>query len=402
MPILEDYDQFQGLHWETGSLRNFLAYKGVAAPHTKQPYSEAMLLGISGGIVMGYFTFDYEGLDPTVRILTRNTFNPLESIYERLDIKTKVLQTANPDKGVENLLAVLESGSPAIAVADMFSLPYNVLDYDEGMWAMLPILVFGYEQDLNEVWIADRSERQLSVTTDELATARGRTKKNKFRLLIHEPPNPDNLEQAVMDGIQDCVNNFTQPPPKGSKNNFGFLAYQKWIDLLLKPNLRNSWHKDFAPGSRMYAGLISAFEDISIFGKNGGAERTLYAQFLDEASILVSKPVLKEIAGQFKESAEAWDALAASLLPDEVPLFRETRNLILKKHQLFLKQGSPALEEMLTIKDRLTALRKLVGEDFPLDNSQAEELRIEIANRVKAIKEIEFKAIEELRHSISG
>ena len=37
MPILKDYDQFQGLHWETGSLRNYLAYKGVAAPHTKHP-----------------------------------------------------------------------------------------------------------------------------------------------------------------------------------------------------------------------------------------------------------------------------------------------------------------------------------------------------------------------------
>ncbi len=69
---------------------------------------------------------------------------------------------------------------------------------DEGMWAMLPILVYGYEQDLNKVWIADRSERQLSVTTDELASARGRTKKNKFRLLVHEPPNPDNLEQVVI------------------------------------------------------------------------------------------------------------------------------------------------------------------------------------------------------------
>ena len=305
MPILEDYDQFQGLHWETGSLRNYLAYKGVVAPHTNQPYSEAMLLGISGGIVMGYFTFDYEGFDPTVRILTRNTFNPLETIYERLGIKTTVLQTAKADKGVQNLLAVLESGSPAIVVADMFSLPYNVLEYHEGMWAMLPILVYGYDQDLNKVWIADRSERQLCVTIDELASARGRTKKNKFRLLVHEPPNPDNLEQVVIDGIQDCVNFFTQPPPKGSRNNFGFLAYQKWIDLLLKPNQRGSWHKQFAPGSRMYAGLISAFEDISIFGKNGGADRTLYAQFLDEASILLSNPVLKEIANQFKESAEA-------------------------------------------------------------------------------------------------
>ena len=84
MTILSNYDKFQGLHWETGSLRNYLAFKGVVAPHTNQPYSEAMLLGISGGIVMGYYTFDYEGRDPMVQILTRNTFDPLETIYQRL------------------------------------------------------------------------------------------------------------------------------------------------------------------------------------------------------------------------------------------------------------------------------------------------------------------------------
>ncbi len=152
----------------------------------------------------------------------------------------------------------------------------------------------------------------------------------------------------------------------------------------------------------MYAGLISAFEDISIFGKNGGADRTLYAQFLDEASILLSNPVLKEIANQFKESAEAWDVLAASLLPDEVPLFKETRTLILEKHQIFLKQGSRAMEEMRTIRDRLTSLRTLVGEEFPLNDSQAEELRFEIAKRVSVVKEIETKAIDDLRLAISS
>ena len=141
MVILKDYDQFHGLHWETGSLRNYLAYKGVRAPHTGRPYSEAMLLGISGGIVMGYYTFDYQGYDPMVHILTRNTFAPLDTIYRRLDIPTRVLQTSSPEIGEKNLLSELESGSAAIVYADMYSLPYNGLEIGEAMWAMLPILV---------------------------------------------------------------------------------------------------------------------------------------------------------------------------------------------------------------------------------------------------------------------
>ena len=52
--------QFTGRHWETGSIHNALAVQGIKAPHTGQPYSEALLLGVSGGIAFGYFTFEYK------------------------------------------------------------------------------------------------------------------------------------------------------------------------------------------------------------------------------------------------------------------------------------------------------------------------------------------------------
>ncbi len=74
MPTIADYNQFEGTHWETGSIRNFMAARGFTAPHTGKPYSEAFLLGISGGITVGYFNFAYEGVDPQCNILTRNTF----------------------------------------------------------------------------------------------------------------------------------------------------------------------------------------------------------------------------------------------------------------------------------------------------------------------------------------
>lgn len=396
MPTLDNYDEFEGLHWETGSLRNYLAFKGIKAPHTNQPYSEGLLLGVSGGITMGYFTFDYEGYDPMIRILTRNTFDPMDRIYKRLDIETTVKQTSSADKGIQNLESEIDTGSPAIVFADMYSLPYNALEYDEGMWAMLPILVFGYNEDQDEVLIADRSRKPLSVTTSELAEARGRTKKNKYRLLVHEAPHPDKLREAVTAALRDCIENFTQPPPKGSKSNFGFPAFQKWIDLLQKPNQRGSWQKDFEPGPRMYAGLKSAFEAISIFGKNGGADRTLYADFLEEASLILSEPQLEEVADQFRASAGAWDILADSLLPEEIPLLGETRQLMLKKHHLFIEHGASKLDQILEINVRLSEMRKIVEEEFPLTQSQVEDLRSDIADKVRAVQDIEIGAIESL------
>lgn len=46
--------RFTGRHWETGSIHNAFAMQGINAPHTGQPHSEALLLGISGGITFGY------------------------------------------------------------------------------------------------------------------------------------------------------------------------------------------------------------------------------------------------------------------------------------------------------------------------------------------------------------
>ena len=45
MPTLPNFHHFAGSHWESGTLHNVYAYLGVKAPHTGEPYSEALLLG---------------------------------------------------------------------------------------------------------------------------------------------------------------------------------------------------------------------------------------------------------------------------------------------------------------------------------------------------------------------
>lgn len=402
MPKLSDYDQFHGLHWETGSLRNFYAYRGVTAPHTDQPYSEAMLLGISGGVVMGYFTFDYQGYDPMVHILSRNTFDPLQTIYERLNIKPDVRQTSSAGKGVANLVDVLAAGLPAIVMADRFSLPYNALPYDAGNWAMYPILIYGYDENEDQVWIADRAKVPLTVSLEELATARARVKKTKFRVLTFEPPDGDELTSAVREGIWDCIRLFTEPPPKGSKHNFGFLAYKRWAEVLINPKSRGSWEREYPPGNKMYAALTSAFYDSMIFGKDGGAERQVYAQFLEEASIVLALPELTDIAAIFRTSAEAWNNLAEALLPDGVPLLKETRQLMMDIHHLFLEKGNESLSEVLRMNDRLAEIKSLVSDDFPISDPEVTDLRENLRDHVLGVHDIELETITELKRIMGG
>jgi hypothetical protein len=402
MPTLANYDQFSGTHWETGSVRNFFAQRGFRAPHTGQPYSEALLLGVSGGIVMGYFTFLYKGYDPQCNILTRNTFDPLDKMLSRLGIVQYIEQTGKAQRAVDILVDTLEEGQPAIVWADMWSLPYNALPWDDGMWGALPLVVYGYDPQEDVVNIADRARVPLTVATEELAAARGRIKKIKHRLLTLDAPFEEKLETAVHLGICDTIKLFTEKPPKGSKNNFGLNAYQFWAKMLTHPKQRLSWEKQFPAGLPMYAGLTSAYNFAFLFGKGDAqdAERGMYADFLAEAAVLLHKPALHEAATQFRAAAEAWRQLAAVLLPDQVQPFGESRELMLRKHTLFLEQGGAALEAIQAINARLAEIHASMESDFPLTQAEAEAFRARLAEQILAIHDAEETAVLTLQSAM--
>jgi len=402
MTILDDYDAFDGRHWETGTISNFLAYRGVTAPHTGEPYSEALLMGVSGGAVMGYFSFDYEGYDPMVRILTRNTFDPLDTMLSRLGVVQNRVHTRSPEKGRANLLNTLREGVPAIVWADMYSLPYNALEHDEKMWAMFPILVYGHDEAADTVWIADRARVPLHVTPEALQRARARGKKEKFRVLTVDPPVAEKVAAAVRAGIWDCIKLYTEKPPKGSKNSFGLAAFRWWAEQLRNPRARMSWEKEFPAGPEMLAGLTSAFHDINLFGKGTVADRELYADFLEEAAVILDKPALEVVAAIFRESAAAWHNLGAALLPDEIDPLRETRELMLHQHRLFLDRGNGAVEEMAQIDVRLDAIKDSVTADFPLEPAAVTAMRERIADHVMVVHETESQAVDALRAALTS
>lgn len=395
MAVLSDYHQFAGLHWETGSVHNYYAYRNVIAPHTGRPYSEAFLLGVSGGITMGYFTFAYKGYDPQCNILTRNTFDPLDTMLSRLGVIQHIQHTSKPEKAVRNLVEALEEGMPAIVWADMWQLPYNALSSDDGMWGMMPVLVYGYDEENDTVFIADRAQRPLTVSLAELAAARARVKKDKHRLLTLDPPDPEKLASAVTLGITDCIKLFTEKPPKGSKNNFGLTAYRHWAKSLTQPKLRTSWAKLFPPGLPLYAGLSSAYTFAFLFGKGlaEDGERLLYADFLAETAVLLQKPALNEVAAKFRESAAVWRKLAQALLPEEVRPLAQARQLLKRRHRLFLEQPENALAEMQATDAQLAAVRQRMVDDFPLTEGEVVTLQENVAAVLLEIGAIEAEAV---------
>ncbi len=404
MRIKSDFGKFDGRHWETGSIHNALALQGFVAPHTGQPFSEALLLGVSGGITFGYFTFEYKGYLPHLALLTRNTFDPFSTILERLGIAQDVRQTNKTEIAEKNLIETLESGMFPILWADQFSLPYNDLGPNNAMWTMAPILAIGLDE--NYVVIADRTSQPLRLSMDELTKARGRVKEDKYRLVTLDAPQPAKLAAAVSKGIYQCIQLFTEKPPKGARHNFGFAAYQRLADMLVNTRNKQSWERFFGPGVRMYHALAGsvgqpgAYSWIQTWGSAPGADRGMYADFLDEAAEILKKPTLKESAGQFRESFSLWCEFAKALLPDELPLLGESKKLIQRKHDLFIEQGQSALEEIKDIHARLNKLLAKTENDFPLSQSEAADFRAHLREMLLKISAVEQRAVDSLQGAV--
>lgn len=402
MPVLEDYRQFTGRHPETGSVHNILAYQGVIAPHTGRPYSEAFLLGVSGGIACGYFTFDYAGYPPILALLTRNTFDPLQTMLERMGIVQTVLQTSRPAAGEKNLLEALENGRPALVWADRLSLPYNAYPDEIHEWDMQPLVVYGLENGI--ACLADRSGQPLQVPAESLQVARARVKKDKFRMVTLDPPDERKLPAAVQQGIWQCIRLYTEQPPRGSRNNFGFAALQRWADLLTNRRSPQGWERFFPAGPRLFAALAGtaylpgAYGWIAHWGTGPAADRGTCAAFLEEAALVLNKPALGEAAEGFRQSARLWSELAESLLPD-VPLLGEARRLKDRRHELFIAQGGAAREEIHAINLRLGALRQEAA-DFPLGGEELVRFRAGLSEQVRRIHDQERSAIQALQEAV--
>ena len=396
--------QFTGRHYETGSIHNALALQGVKAPHTGKPYSEALLLGVSGGIAFAYFTFEYKGYLPHVAMLTRNTFSPFTTILERLGMAQDVQQTNKAEAAENNLRDTLESGLHPLVWADQFSLPYNDLPLDKGMWGAIPILAI--EADEKSVAVADRSSQPLHVSMADLTKARGRVKEDRFKLMTLDTPQTPKLAGAVHKGICQAIKLFTEEPPRGARDNFGFAAYEKLAEMLVNTRNKLGWERYFAPGERMVHALAGSphqpgmYHWVMTWGAGDGAERGVYADFLDEAAQILKKPALNESAGKFRESYQLWLKFADALLPTDVPLLGESKKLIQKKNDLFTNKGDAALPEIKKINRRLYELLEQSKKDFPLSNAQAAEFRTNLRDILLKISMVEQKAVDLLQAAI--
>jgi hypothetical protein len=170
---------------------------------------------------------------------------------------------------------------------------------------------------------------------------------------IEYPPRIANLEPGIKQSIRECCQNMLNPPIK----NIGLAGMGKWSKLVTQ------WPQQFQ-GMNLFGTLMNGFMYIEISGTGGSAFRSMYAQFLEEASVIVNKPTLNEVAGMMRQSAAIWSEIASGFLPDSWPNLGRTRELIIEKNRLFEGQEPGALEAMRKINGELDGLMGKAVEDL--------------------------------------
>ena len=378
---LEGFEPFVGKHCETTALKRALDYHGLSL-------SEEMLLGLGGGVGFIYW---YMKMMPGPFIGTRygKVAEFAANICNRIGASVDIIETSSSKRGYQELKELLLAGEPAVAYVDMVYLPYLAIP-EEAHFGGHAILIFGLDEEKDEVHIYDRGRNPVTARISELAKARG----SKFppfppkhRLLkLSYPAKIGNLEAGIKESIRECCQNMLQPPIK----NIGLAGIEKWIKVVAK------WPEEFK-GINLFGALMNGFMYIEISGTGGSGFRTMYARFLEEASTILNKPALKEVADMMRESAAVWSQIASGLLPDSWPHLKRVRELMVEKNRLFEEQAPGALDAMMKIDAQLDDLMPKAVEDL----SRPLPFLTDVQHSILKCHQIETKAFQELSAAIA-
>jgi hypothetical protein len=400
MPSLPTYKQFGGIHPETAAITNVLAAKNITAPHTGKPFSEAMLLGISGGLGIGYILWEFQehrqqnNVKVLVLAFNNNWQYPIkfyETLCTRLGLKYRITDTGSKKVAAQTLHDALAQSHPAVAWVDAASMPY--LQLPPSMIGHFGYIVAVAGTDGDDVLIDDLAVQPFRVPADVFAEARARIGTYKSRLLIVEgSATPIDLEATIKAGIAFCIEHLSS-----SSESFSLPTLRKWAKMMTDPKNKKGWPIVFKDRRGLYSTLSSIFESIELQGNPGGLRGT-YGDFLTQAADVLNNPKLKEPAEHYYALAEQWHTLAEEALPDAVPQFKQAKQLMRERHAVRL-HGGEAWRDTQPQSEVLRKLRSDSNLNFPLNDAEVSALFSSLQTRVQSIYQAEVKAVESLANA---
>ena len=386
---------YGGEHSATAVLRNALTRQGVGDPRTGQALSEAMILGIGGGLGAGYILWEFDKYDTALIVLGfRNRWNYtadfIKNACQRLHVKLDMRETTSARKAQANLDDALTASGTALLWTDKASLPYQGLPDD--MKGHLIHLIRVEDDGDARYQVDDLSARPWYISREALALAREPIPSNKQRSMSLQPAENFDLASAVRAGIDDHIAHLSR-----SSESFSLPVYQKWAKLMTNPKNKKSWRVVFARRTGLYLTLRTVYEGITLDDTEGAGLREIYADFLMEAQATLNVD-LGRAAERYRACAAEWRALAEMALPDDLPVFAETKALMRARYAAFTEQDQARLEGAMKDLGALEAPNDLEG--WPLDGSATDALFERMGEQLHTIYEAEQSALDAMKQAM--
>ena len=175
--ILTGYRHFGGVNWDSAALKNTLAYSGVLDPRTRKPLTEAMCLGIGGGIGVGYSfcpSIPRNGQGSGISVVGRHRVVDTGGSFQkdalaRLGCTVDVCETAGVKAAYEHVCRGLSAGRPVIIWTSPLAAPQ--MGYHSGTCGMYLTVVHGVDEARGEAHLGDCAPTSLAMTLADLSAA---------------------------------------------------------------------------------------------------------------------------------------------------------------------------------------------------------------------------------------
>jgi hypothetical protein len=387
---VSDYQLRGGLHPEIAALANALASRGIADPTTDRPISEALVLGIGGGLGAGYILWEFKEHGGERRVVTtafRNQWQYperwLRKTCDRLGVPVSVSETAGEMRAARQLNEALDAGLPAVAFVSTADLPYWHLPEEEAGWIGYTIVLYGRDGD--RFLVDDRNRGRLTISEDEIAIARGRVPSYKNRLFVPDPAATELTEERLVASIEVALAEQVEHLASRS-DSFSLPAIRKWARMLTDERNPKAWQRVFADGRFLLRALVSTYESVTEGGIFGGNLRMLFVEFLADATRLTGRD-LDAPAAAYRQAAAAWERFAAICL--SAPVVKQVVDLDARRWSA-VARGDAGWEEAATV--GALSNRLLHESDLGLDPRDQVRLFSEMAEALSEVHRAEVAA----------
>ena len=309
---------------DTAALTRTLAAMGRVNPLTGEPFTEALVFGVGGGIGFQYMVFDYEGwtsfsVEGRRNILYFENTGFIENACTQVGMTARVRQLPSPETAEKRIRQALTGRSEVLLTLDLARVPGHTV---EGPYAPHPVTV---AEDGDGVVVTGLRGGRRAMSWPELVEARWTHAKKYGGLYdLARLVDPPELANAVRHAITRTAECLTQPSRTRFDGNFGIGGMRKWATLLTDPKDAKGWPKLCPDETSLRRAL-----DLVARGLGDAASRPLYAAFLTEAAALIEDDSLAGAAESYVDLGTRWAALAelaarpgtapadlAALLPD--------------------------------------------------------------------------------------